>query len=95
MHDITNIEVERHKEKSTECKLEEIKQEVITIIDKKKRHNVGIVKIIGHPVISATNLNHMPMKLKIGRKYLIVTLIIKKKKKNTCRRCGDDWTPRP
>ena len=35
-------------------------------IDKKKRHNVGIVKIIGHTVINATKLNHMPMKLKIG-----------------------------
>ena len=33
----------------------------------------------------------MPMKLKIGRKHLTVTLIIEKK--NTCRQCGDDWTP--
>ena len=80
MHDIPNIEVARHKAKAAEHKLEGIKKETITIIDKKKRHNVGIVKIIGHLVINATNLNHMPMKLKIGRKHLTVTLIIKKRK---------------
>ena len=47
----------------------------------KKGHNVDIVKIIGHLVINATNLNHMPMKLKIGRKRLTVTLIIEKRRK--------------
>ena len=57
------------------------KKEVITIIDKKKRHNVGIVKILGHLAINATNLNHMPMKLKIGRKHLTFTLIIIKRRK--------------
>ena len=54
---------------------------MITIIDKKKRHNVGTVKILGHPVINVTNLNHMPMKGKIGRSHLIVTLIIEKRRK--------------
>ena len=39
------------------------------------------MKIIGHPVINATNLNHMPMKLKIGQKHLTYTLIIEKRKK--------------
>ena len=61
--------------------MEGIKKEAITIIDKKKRHNVDIVKIIGHLVINATNLNHMPMKWKIDRSHLTVTLIIEKRRK--------------
>ena len=51
---------------------------MITIIDKKKRHNVGSVKILAHSTINVTNLNHMPMKWKIGRSHLTVTLIIEK-----------------
>ena len=39
------------------------------------------MKIIGHLTINATNLNHMPMKLKIGRSHLKVTLIIQKRRK--------------
>ena len=39
------------------------------------------MKIIGHLVVNATNLNDMPMKLKIGRKHLTVTLIIEKRRK--------------
>ena len=39
------------------------------------------MKIIGHPVINATNLNHMPMKLKIGQKHLKITMIIEKRRK--------------
>ena len=54
---------------------------MITIIGKEKRQNVDSVKIIGHRVINATNLNHMPMKLKIGRKHLTITLIIEKRRK--------------
>ena len=42
---------------------------------KKKRHNVGTVQILGHLVIKATNLNHMPMKWKIDRCHLTITLI--------------------
>ena len=54
---------------------------MITIIDKKKRHNVGTVQILGHPVINSTNLNHMPMKWKIDRSHLTVMLIIEKRRK--------------
>ena len=54
---------------------------MITIIGKKKRHNVGTVQIRGNPVINATNLNHMPMKWKIGQSHLTVTLIIEKRRK--------------
>ena len=39
------------------------------------------MKIIGHPVINATNLNHMPMKLKIGQKHLTIILLIEKRRK--------------
>ena len=42
---------------------------------------MDIVKIIGHPVMNSTNLNHIPMKLKIGRKRLTITLIIEKRRK--------------
>ena len=55
----------------------------MTTIDKKKRHNVDIVEIIAHPVINATNLNHMPMKWKIDQSHLMVTLIIKRKRRKT------------
>ena len=51
---------------------------MISIINKKKRHNVGTVKILCHPTINATNLNHMPMKWKIDRSHLIATMIIEK-----------------
>ena len=54
---------------------------MITVIDKKKRHSVGTVKILGHPTINVTNLNHMPMKGKIGRSHLTVTGIIEKRRK--------------
>ena len=54
---------------------------MITIIDKKRRHNVGTVKILGHPTINVTNLDHMPMKWKIGQSHLTVTLIIEKRRK--------------
>ena len=54
---------------------------MITIIGKKERHNVGTVQILGHPIINATNLNHIPMKWKIDRSHLIVTLIIEKRRK--------------
>ena len=39
------------------------------------------MKILGHPVINATNLNHIPMEWKIDRSHLIVTLIIEKRRK--------------
>ena len=42
---------------------------------------IGTVKILGHPAINATNLDHMPMKWKIGRSHLTVTLIIEKRRK--------------
>ena len=54
---------------------------MITIIDNKKRHNVGTVKILGHLTIDVTNLNPMPMKWKIVRIHLTDTLIIEKKRK--------------
>ena len=54
---------------------------MITIIDKKKRHNVGTLKILGHPTINVTKLNHIPVKGKIGRIHLTVTLIIEKRRK--------------
>ena len=38
------------------------------------------MEIIGHPV-KARNLNHMPMKLKIGQKRLTINLIIEKRRK--------------
>ena len=56
---------------------------MITIIDKKKKHNVGIVEIIGHPVINGTNLNHIPMKLKIGQACLTITMIMLEKIRKT------------
>ena len=54
---------------------------MITIINKKNRHNVGTVNILGHPTINVTNLNHMPTKWKIGQSHLTVTLIIEKRRK--------------
>ena len=51
------------------------------------------MQILGLPTINATNLNHAPTKWKIDQSHLIVTLIINRKRKKTCRRCGDDWTP--
>ena len=47
--------------------------------------------MLGHPAINATNLNPIPIKWKIGRRHLTITLIIEKKK-NICHRCGDDLT---
>ena len=48
---------------------------------KQKRYNVDTVNVIGHRAIHATNLNHIPMKLKIGRSRLRVTMIIEKRRK--------------
>ena len=82
MHDIPNVEVARHKAKGTERKLEGIRTRGDKPLLTRKRDNVGTVKILGHPTINAIDLNHMPMKLKIGRSHLIVTLIIEKRKKH-------------
>ena len=78
LHDIPNIEVARHKEKPAEHKLEGIKIRGDNHYDKKKRHNVGTVKILGHSAINATKLDHMPMKWKIDWSHLTVTLTIEK-----------------
>ena len=76
LHDIPNIEVARHKAKSAERKLEGIKTRGDHHYRQEKETQLGTVKILGHPAINVTNLNHMPMKWKIGRSHLIVTMII-------------------
>ena len=81
MHDIPNIEVARHKAKVTERKLEGIKKRGDNHYRQEKENNVGILQILGHSVINATNLNHMPMKWKVDRSQLTVTLIIEKRRK--------------
>ena len=39
------------------------------------------MKILGHLTINVTNLNHMPMKWKVGRSHLTFNLIKEKRRK--------------